>query len=122
MVYHITREEIFLIALNYLLSFRARKYTEQLVKYPRVLYLNLRKMWMYAYDETLNLIEVRGRGVKIITLLLLLLFQSLTNFTLAWLAFSRVSFLTGAAMGAISVGAMRIYVTVMASIAAFVDI
>ena len=70
MVYHITREEIFLIALNYLLSFRARKYTEQLVKYPRVLYLNLRKMWMYAYDKTLNLIEVRGRGVKIITLLL----------------------------------------------------
>ena len=38
MVYHITRAEIFLIALNYLLSFRARKYTEQLVKYPRVLY------------------------------------------------------------------------------------
>ena len=25
---------------------------------------------MYAYDETLNLIEVRGRGVKIITFLL----------------------------------------------------
>ena len=44
MVYHIIREEIFLIALNYILSFRARKYTEQLVKYPRVLYLNLRKM------------------------------------------------------------------------------
>ena len=38
MVYHITREEILLIALNYLLTFRARKYTEQLVKYPRVLY------------------------------------------------------------------------------------
>ena len=38
MVYHITREEISLIALNYLLTFRARKYTEQLVKYPRVLY------------------------------------------------------------------------------------
>ena len=27
-------------------------------------------MWMYAYDETHNSIEVRGRGVKIITLLL----------------------------------------------------
>ena len=38
MVYHITREEISLIALNYLLTFRAQKYTEQLVKYPRVLY------------------------------------------------------------------------------------
>ena len=38
MVYHITREEISLIALNYLLTFRARKYTEQPVKYPRVLY------------------------------------------------------------------------------------
>ena len=38
MVYHIIREEISLIALNYLISFRARKYTEQLVKYPRVLY------------------------------------------------------------------------------------
>ena len=25
---------------------------------------------MYAFDKTLNLIEVRGRGVKIITLLL----------------------------------------------------
>ena len=37
MVYHIIRGEISLIALNYL-SFRARKYTEQLVKYPRVLY------------------------------------------------------------------------------------
>ena len=37
MVYHITREEISLIALNYLLTFRARKYTEQLVKNPRVL-------------------------------------------------------------------------------------
>ena len=38
MVYHITREEISLIALNYLLTFRARKYTKQLVKYPLVLY------------------------------------------------------------------------------------
>ena len=38
MVYHMIREEISLIALSYLLSFRARKYTEQLVKYPRVLY------------------------------------------------------------------------------------
>ena len=25
---------------------------------------------MYAYDETRNLVEIRGRGVKIITLLL----------------------------------------------------
>ena len=38
MVYHIIREEISLIALNYLLSIRARKNTEQLVKYPLVLY------------------------------------------------------------------------------------
>ena len=38
MVYHRIREEISLIALDYLLSFRARKYTEQLVKYPHVLY------------------------------------------------------------------------------------
>ena len=49
-------------------------------------------------------------------------FQSLTNFTSAWLSFSSVSFLTGAAMGAISVCTIRIYVTIMASIAAFVDI
>ena len=27
-------------------------------------------MWMYAYDETRNLIEIRDRGVKISTLLL----------------------------------------------------
>ena len=27
-------------------------------------------MWMYAYDETRNLIEIRDRGVKITTLLL----------------------------------------------------
>ena len=49
-------------------------------------------------------------------------FQSLTNFTSAWLSFSSVSFLTGAAMGAISVCTIRIYVTIMASIAAFIDI
>ena len=49
-------------------------------------------------------------------------FQSLTNFTSAWLSFSSVSFLTGATMGAISVCTIRIYVTIMASFAAFVDI
>ena len=49
-------------------------------------------------------------------------FLSLTNFALAWLSFSSVSFLTGAAMGAISVCKIRIYVTIMASIAAFIDI
>ena len=27
-------------------------------------------MWLYAYNETRNLIEIRGRGVKIIELLL----------------------------------------------------
>ena len=27
-------------------------------------------MWMHAYNETRNLIEIRGRGVKIIKLLL----------------------------------------------------
>ena len=27
-------------------------------------------MWMYAYNETRNLIEIRSRGVKIIELLL----------------------------------------------------
>ena len=49
-------------------------------------------------------------------------FQSLTNFTSAWLSFSSVSFLTGAGVWAISVCTIRIYVTIMASIAAFVDI
>ena len=44
MVYHIIREEISLIAHNYLLSFRARKYTEQLVNIPVYYILNLRKM------------------------------------------------------------------------------
>ena len=38
MVYHILPEEILLIAQNYPVSFRTRKNTEQLVKYPRVLY------------------------------------------------------------------------------------
>ena len=38
MAYHILREEILLIAQNYPVSFRTRKNTEQLVKYPRVLY------------------------------------------------------------------------------------
>ena len=42
MVYHIIREEILLIALNYPCSFRARKNTRQLVKYLRVLYF---KSW-----------------------------------------------------------------------------
>ena len=49
-------------------------------------------------------------------------FQSLTNFTSAWLSFSSVSFLTGAGVWAINVCTIRIYVTIMASIAAFVDI
>ena len=43
MVYHTLREEILLIALNYLLSFRARKNAEQLVKYPRVLHFKTSK-------------------------------------------------------------------------------
>ena len=71
MVYHIIREEILLIALNYPLSFRARINTEQLVKNLSAYYiLNLRKMCKYAYDETRNLIETRGWGLKIIMLLL----------------------------------------------------
>ena len=41
---------------------------------------------------------------------------------MAWLSFSSVSFLTGAAMGAISVGTIPIHVTIMASIVAFIDI
>ena len=36
MAYPIKRKEILLIALNYPRSFRARKNTKQLVKYPRV--------------------------------------------------------------------------------------
>ena len=67
MVYHIIREEILLIAQNYPVSFPSRKNTEQLVKYPCVLYS---KTSTNAYDETRNLIEIGGRGVKIITLLL----------------------------------------------------
>ena len=39
MVYHIIREEILLTALIYRHSCWAWKNTEQLVKYPRVLYL-----------------------------------------------------------------------------------
>ena len=38
MVYRLIREKILLIALIYRHSFRARKNTKQLVKYPRVLY------------------------------------------------------------------------------------
>ena len=57
MVYDIIREEISLIALNYLLSFRTRKYTEQLVKYSRVLYfkppknVNLRGGWGWLSER-----------------------------------------------------------------------
>ena len=43
MVYHILPEEILLIAQNYSVSFRTRKNTEQLVKYPRVLYFKTSK-------------------------------------------------------------------------------
>ena len=43
MVYPIKREEILFIALNYPRSFRARKNTKQLVKYPRVLYFKSSK-------------------------------------------------------------------------------
>ena len=64
MVYHILREEILLIALNYLLSFRARKNAKQLVKYPRVLHFKTSK------NVNACIIEVRDRGVKITTLLL----------------------------------------------------
>ena len=38
MFYHIIREEVLLIALKYPRSFRARKNTKQLVKYPHLLY------------------------------------------------------------------------------------
>ena len=43
MVYHIIREEILFIALNYTRSFRAPKNTKQLEKYPRVLYFKSSK-------------------------------------------------------------------------------
>ena len=43
MVYHILPEEILLIAQNYSVSFRTKKNTEQLVKYPRVLYFKTSK-------------------------------------------------------------------------------
>ena len=43
MVYHIIREEILLIAHIYSRSFRARKNTKQLVKYPRILYFKSSK-------------------------------------------------------------------------------
>ena len=44
MVYHILREEILLIALNYPRSFRAWKNSKQLEKYRAYYILNLRKM------------------------------------------------------------------------------
>ena len=50
------------------------------------------------------------------------LYEPFVLVQLAWLSFSSVSFLAGAAMGAINVGTIRIYVTIMASTAAFVDI
>ena len=43
MVYHILREEILFIALNYPRSFRAQKNTKQLEKYLRVLYFKSSK-------------------------------------------------------------------------------
>ena len=132
MVYHILREEILLIALNYLLSFCARKNAEQLVKYPRVLHLKHRKMWMYAYDETRYLIEIRDRGVKITTLLL---DHNLSNedntcygkllsstSTLARLCIYNVCFLTDAIIWTISVGTVSIRIIYMPIIIAFINI
>ena len=55
-------------AWPYILPSGLVKNTKQLVKYPRVLYFKPSKNVLYAYDETRNLIEIRGRGVKIITL------------------------------------------------------
>ena len=43
MVYHILREEILFIALNYPRSFRAQKNTKKLEKYPRALYFKSSK-------------------------------------------------------------------------------
>ena len=70
MVYHIIRDEILLIALNYPRSFRARKNTKELVKYLRVLYFKSSKYVNAGILWNPNLIEIWGRGVKIITLLL----------------------------------------------------
>ena len=49
-------------------SFWARKHSKQLAKYPHVLYLNQRKLCIYAYYDIRNLIEIRSRGVKTIAL------------------------------------------------------
>ena len=43
MVYHILREEILFIALNYSRSIRAQKNTKKLEKYSRVLYFKSSK-------------------------------------------------------------------------------
>ena len=44
------------------------------------------------------------------------------DYTLAWMPVSSVSFLTGADVGAVSVGTIRSHVTSMASIEALIDI
>ena len=70
MVYYIIRDEILFIALNYPRCFRARKNTKELVKYLRVLYFKSSKYVNACILWNPNLIEILGRGVKIITLLL----------------------------------------------------
>ena len=44
------------------------------------------------------------------------------DYTLAWVSFPSVSFLTGAFVGAVSVGTIRTHVTSMDSIEALIDI
>ena len=92
---------------------------------------------MYAYDETRNLIEIRGRGVKIITLLLnhnlsyvnntcygKLLCSTSSTAVLIYidkLSIYNVSFLTDVIIWTISVGTVSIRITNMAIIVAFIN-
>ena len=92
---------------------------------------------MYAYDETRNLIEVRGRGVKIFTLLLDHNLSYVDNTCYEKLLCSTsstavriyigktvhlVSFLADAIMRTICVGTVSISITYMAIIVAFINI
>ena len=92
---------------------------------------------MYAYDETRNLIEIGGRGVKIITLLLdynlsyedntcygKLLRSTSSTAVLIYidkLSIYNVSFLTDVIIWTISVGTVSIRITNMAIIVAFIN-
>ena len=62
MVLHIILADILLIARIFTRPFRARNYTTQLAKYPRVLYVKLsNKIYVLSLKSLLDTAHVMGR-------------------------------------------------------------